>query len=145
MSRKILNRDESYDFFVNCKTIKLSEETKTELDLNSKFGVQVVNTGLYYLLLFAELSEDILEMNNPRSIKHRVSLRLTKEEIISDTKYLVFSAFGILDDKPFSVDFLLEKEVTIHCLIKVSSANPEKFNAQKLLKIKWLDLSEFLD
>lgn len=143
MSRKILNRDESYDFFINCKTIRLSKEPKIELDLDTKFGVQVVNSGLYVLLLFAELSEDILEMNDPRSIKHKVSLMLTKEDTISDTKYLVFSAFGILDDKSYSVNFLLEKEVTIHCLLKVLSANPEKSHVQKLFKIKSLDLSDF--
>lgn len=145
MQQRIFDINNSYEFLIRCKKFVLEEETKLEMNISSKFGLEVIDTGNFHLIISTDLTEEIIGISNDSIKKHPILLKFVREKIISNEKYLVFSAFYGPSDISFSLEIFLEKTIIVHWLMKLVSSNPDNFSTQKLIKVIGLDLQEYLD
>lgn len=145
MKQRILNETETFDFYNKSKSFKFIEDTKTEFNFESKFGVDVVNTGKNNLLFYREFSEKELGISDDSFTKHLISLRLIREETIDGINYVVFSTLGLINDQSFAFEFFIVKDPLIYCLNQYASTNPSKMVALKLMNVNGLDMTEYFE
>lgn len=145
MQQKIFDPENSYKFFTGSRKIVLEEETNLKLDSSSKFGIDLADTGNFYLIISTELTEETIGISNNRLKKYPILLKFVRDETISNEKYLVFSAIFCPVNIPLSVEIFLVKRVIVHCLIKLVSSRTDNFSILNLMKVKGLDMLEYLD
>lgn len=145
MKQKIFNREESYQLFVKSRKVVLEEETDLITDPSSKFGINVVETGNFHLMISTELTEEIIGLSNDKEKKRPVLLKFTREEVKSNEKYLVFSGIDGMLEVSISLEIYLVKTVIMRFLINLAASRRDNFSVLNFMKVKGLDFLEYLE
>ncbi|MDD2305409.1 MAG: hypothetical protein PHP53_11980 [Prolixibacteraceae bacterium] len=145
MKQKIFNREESYQLFVKSRKVVLEEETDLITDTSSKFGINVVETGNFHLMISTELTEEIIGLSNDKEKKRPVLLKFTREEVKSNEKYLVFSGIDGMLEVSISLEIYLVKTVIMRFLINLAASRRDNFSVLNFMKVRGLDFLEYLE
>jgi hypothetical protein len=145
MQQKIFNIEKTLELFTKSKKVVLEPETDLITDNSSKFGINVVETGNFHLMISTELTEEIIGLSNDKEKKRPILLKFTREEVKSNEKYLVFSGIDGQLEFPISLEIYLVKTVIMHFLIKLAASRRDNFSVLNFMKVKGLDFLEYME